>query len=311
MNNVLIGHSGFVGSNIKNSTNFDAVFNSKNIGKAYGLNPDLLVYSGVPAQKFVANQNPEADYQTILTAIDNIKKINPKKVVLISTIDVYKEPINVDEDSTMITDGLHPYGLNRLKLEQWVEENCADYLIVRLPALFGINLKKNFIYDLLNPIPSMLNEAKFTELSSESDLIAKSYVKQDNGFYTCVNKSKELENVFNDLNFTSLKFTDSRAVFQFYNLARLWNDINLFVDNGIKKANLVTEPISANDIYQYLYSKPFINEVNDNFPVYKLNTKHSDLFNNGTDKYMLSSKQILEEIKTFVERANNDETSNI
>ena len=145
---VLVGYTGFVGSNILKKTKFDMLFNSKNIEEAFGTNPDLLIYSGISAEKFLANKEPEKDYLNVLNAIENIKKINPKKLVLISTIDIYKKPINVDEETIIDTENLQPYGLNRYKLEQWVEENVKDYLIIRLPGLFGKNIKKNFIYDL-------------------------------------------------------------------------------------------------------------------------------------------------------------------
>lgn len=141
----LVGYTGFVGSNICLSNSFDGLYNSKNISESFGTNPDLLIYAGVRAEKFLANQFPEKDMENIKTAIANIKNINPKKLVLISTIDVYKNPVNVDEDTELEMEGLHPYGANRAYLEKWVQENISDYLIVRLPGLYGENLKKNFI----------------------------------------------------------------------------------------------------------------------------------------------------------------------
>ena len=41
--------------------------------------------------------------------------------------------------------------------------NFSNYLIVHLPGLYGKNIKKNFIYDLINIIPNMLKEDKFQE----------------------------------------------------------------------------------------------------------------------------------------------------
>ena len=90
---IIVGYTGFVGSNIAAEHKFDYSFNSKNIGDAFGTNPDLCVYSGVRAEKFLANNDPDGDMAVINNAIENIKKINPKRIVLISTIDVYKNPI--------------------------------------------------------------------------------------------------------------------------------------------------------------------------------------------------------------------------
>ena len=69
----LVGYTGFVGSNILSEHKFEGLYDSKNVTEAYGTNPDLLVYSGVPAQKFLANKKPEKDFEIIKNAINNIK----------------------------------------------------------------------------------------------------------------------------------------------------------------------------------------------------------------------------------------------
>lgn len=69
MKKFLIGYTGFVGSNLNMQSKFDGLYASHNIEQAYGTNPDLIVYSAVPAQKFLANKEPNKDYQTIENAI--------------------------------------------------------------------------------------------------------------------------------------------------------------------------------------------------------------------------------------------------
>ena len=130
-----MGYTGFVGSNIYAAGDFDAVYNSKNIEKAYGTEPDLLIYAGLRAEKYLANNAPEKDMELIYQAEKNIMRIAPKKLVLISTIDVFKAPRNVDENSVIDTENLHPYGYNRYQLEIWVRENYPDSLIIRLPGV--------------------------------------------------------------------------------------------------------------------------------------------------------------------------------
>ena len=51
---ILVGYTGFVGSNIYDAAKdqMDAVYNSKNIEQAYGTNPDLLIYAGLRAEKY-------------------------------------------------------------------------------------------------------------------------------------------------------------------------------------------------------------------------------------------------------------------
>tara|TARA_B100001250_G_C19814554_1_gene797593 strand:- start:4395 stop:4970 length:576 start_codon:yes stop_codon:yes gene_type:complete len=74
-------------------------------------------------------------------------KIN--KLILISTIAVYPNPINVDEDSQIDNAKLNYYGQNRLNLELQLKKRFKT-TILRLPALFGNGLKKNVLYDLIH-----------------------------------------------------------------------------------------------------------------------------------------------------------------
>jgi len=301
----LVGYTGFVGSNLAASCEFEGLYDSKNVKEAYGTNPELLVYSGVPAQKFIANKYPEEDLKIIENAIYNIKQINPKKIVLISTIDVYKEPINVDEDSEITLEDLQPYGKNRYHLEEWVKSNFEDYLIVHLPGLYGKNIKKNFIYDIIHVIPNMLKEDKFKELVQKDNFINDFYELQDNGFYKCKEISKEeiieLKKYFNKIGFSALNFTDSRGVYQFYNLKYLWQHICIALENNIKVLNLATEPIEVSELYKYIYNKDFKNEIATQIPNYNYKTKYSKLFN-GKDGYIFDKQFVLEDIKKFVEK---------
>ena len=301
----LVGYTGFVGSNIAAAGAFDGLYNSKNIASAFGTNPDLLIYSGVRAEKFLANKFPRQDFDTVKEAFENIGKINPKKLVLISTIDVYKRPVLVDECSEMDLNELHPYGLNRYLLEQMVQTAGIDCLIIRLPGLFGTGIKKNFIYDMINLIPAALNEQKFAELSQKESSLQQYYSLDEYGFYKCRALADEektkLKAVFSEIGFTALNFTDSRAQFQFYNLAHLWADIQNAVAKNIKILNIATEPITASELYYYLFGKEFLNEITDNPPVYDFRTNHADSFG-GNDGYIQSKAEILEEISTFVSK---------
>lgn len=309
----IVGFTGFVGSNICLSTDFDKYYNSKNIQDAYGSKPDVLVYSGVRAEKFLANKNPVKDYEIVLNAINNIKRIAPKKIVLISTIDVYKNPVMVDEDTRVDTVDLQPYGFNRYHLENWVESNFKDYLILRLPGLYGDNLKKNFLFDLINIIPSMLKEDKFLEISANNPFIIDFYKKSDNGFYKCIDlnnaERSSLKEFFLGLGFSALNFTDSRASFQFYNLKYLWNHIEVAMKNGIKKLNLATEPVKIEEIYQRIMGSEFKNEITDNPPEYNFKSKFAELFS-GTNGYIFNKEFVLNDINNYVKGYIN-ETVNI
>jgi nucleoside-diphosphate-sugar epimerase len=145
----IIGYTGFVGSNLIHQCQYDEFYNSKNIDEIVNQEFDLLVCSGAPAAKWIANQQPIKDRENIQLLISCLKKVKSKKVILISTVDVYKSPNQVDEDTPIIGEGLHYYGQHRWELEVFIRENF-DALIVRLPGLFGRGLKKNIIYDLIH-----------------------------------------------------------------------------------------------------------------------------------------------------------------
>lgn len=304
MREILVGHTGFVGSNLNREHNFDMVFNSKNIGEAYGTNPDLLVYAGVTAQKFIANKNPEEDLNIIKNAICNIEKINPKKLVLISTIDVFSKTDHVTEDSEDCFEEEQAYGKNRRYLEEWVADHIQDYLIVRLPGLYGKNIKKNFIYDLIYYIPSLLKSSKLKELSEKDKDILNYYVEDKNDFYRVkplnFEEKEDLKKILKKVEFSALNFTDSRGSFQFYNLSYLWNHIEQALKNNIRVLHLATEPITIHELYKYLYNEEFVNEISNSIPNYNFKTKYSDLMN-GKNGYIFDKKFILKDIKKFVE----------
>lgn len=306
---ILVGYTGFVGSNIyaRARNRIDGVFNSHNIEKAYGLEPELLVYAGLRAEKFLANQSPERDLELILQAEDNIQRINPRKLILISTVDVYTNPAGVAEESSVLDAagaGIQPYGLNRYYLEAWVRKNYPDALIIRLPALYGVNIKRNFIYDFINVIPAMLKESKYNELCAKEPKLKDYYELQDNGFYKCRVLAKEdkgpLRQIFKELGFTALNFTDSRNIYQFYPLRRLWGDIQTALDANLTLLNAVTEPISASELFKYITGGSFKNEFAAVPVRYDVKSLYADKFG-GQNGYIYTKADILDDIKSFVD----------
>ena len=148
--NALIGSSGFVGSTLIHQHIFDTLFRSTNIGEIEGRSFNFVVCSAAPAQKWIANREPDADLQNMKGLINHLKTIHCTKFVLISTVDVFKNSVDADEETPVAEEGLHPYGLHRRLLEKFVEERFSDHLIVRLPGLVGPGLRKNVIFDFLN-----------------------------------------------------------------------------------------------------------------------------------------------------------------
>ena len=150
MQNALIGFSGFVGGTLLKQAHFSALYRSTNIDQIKDHEFNVVVCAGAPAQKWIANRDPTDDRRKIDALINHLRTIKCKTFILISTVDVFKEPFGVDEFTTIDDSGLHAYGHHRRLLEKFVEQHFPSYLIVRLPGLVGPGLRKNVIFDLLN-----------------------------------------------------------------------------------------------------------------------------------------------------------------
>jgi len=149
MPDALIGHTGFVGGNLLRQRAFDDTYNSSNIEAIRGRRYGTIVCSAMPAEKWKANRDPERDRATLDRLTACLGEAEAEHVVLISTVDVYARPVDVDEDTPVDPASASAYGRHRHLLEQFVRERF-DCTIVRLPALFGPGLKKNVVYDLLH-----------------------------------------------------------------------------------------------------------------------------------------------------------------
>ena len=136
--NAIIGYTGFVGSNLIEQMEFDHMYNSKNIEEILNKKYELIVCSGIPSIKWYANKNPNDDLSNIVKLIEILKSVECDRIIHISTIDACKLPIE-------------PYGENRLHAEIELQNIFGEKLtVIRLPSLFGKNLKKNILYDLIN-----------------------------------------------------------------------------------------------------------------------------------------------------------------
>lgn len=245
----LIGYTGFVGSNLLRQRPFDDCFNSSNIGQIVDRCFDLVIVAGARAEKWKANADPERDLDNIERLIRALSRVEARKVVVISTVDVFIEPVGVNEDSPTPMQPLHAYGRHRRRLEEVISARF-DAHVIRLPGLYGEGLKKNVIFDFLH----------------------------DN----------EVEKI------------DSRGVFQFYPIDRLWRDITLAIDNELPLVHLSTEPVSVADIAREAFELEFVNEVSATPARYDVQTKYAAVFG-GHGVYIEDKMRELNGIKAFVD----------
>lgn len=149
MKTALIGYTGFIGSNLDKQFNFSHKYNTKNINEINNQEFDELVFAGLPGMKWWANSNPKIDKNIIEEMMRTLENVHAKKVIYISTIDVYENPIDVDED-TPVSFNHQPYGANRSLFEKFMLSRYKDCTSIRLPITFGSNFKKNYLFDLIN-----------------------------------------------------------------------------------------------------------------------------------------------------------------
>lgn len=252
LENALIGYTGFVGATLMRQADFTALYRSTNIGDIRGKTFDTVVCAGAPGLKWKANACPDEDRAAIATLIDCLDRIDCKRLVLISTVDVFADPVGVDEATTVEQAALKPYGLHRRMLEEFVAGRFENTLTVRLPGLVGAGLRKNLVYDL----------------------------KHGNG----------------------VERIDPRGVFQFYPMDRLWRDIGVASDAGLRLVHLTAEPVSVEQVALEGFGVRLA-QAFDGAPVrYDFQTRHAALFG-ASGMYQYSKADTLAAVRDYARAA--------
>jgi hypothetical protein len=261
----LIGHTGFVGGALLRQTRFDACFNSANIAAIEGHAFGTLVCAAAPGSMLEANRAPERDAAQIDALIAQLAKVRAERFVLISSIAVLADFAGGDDEGTQAFQHELAYGRHRRALEAFVESQFASSLIIRLPALFGHGLRKNFLFDLMNPVPSLLTEAKRDALINALDPALASWttalyapdpvtglLKLDRAALIADRRRAALEDAVTALDASATQFHHPDTTYQYYPIDRLWRDIGIALDAGLSHLHLVAEPLTAATIHQHL-----------------------------------------------------------
>jgi nucleoside-diphosphate-sugar epimerase len=149
MSKALIGSSGFVGTTLLGQFGgFSHCYRSSNIESIRGETFDLVVCAGAPAQKWIANADPDGDRANLDRLWESLQQLRCRRFVLISTVDVYPSPTGVDELTHIDPQQLQAYGRHRYRLENRVRSLFPVHHVMRLPGLVGKGLRKNALFDL-------------------------------------------------------------------------------------------------------------------------------------------------------------------
>ena len=306
----LIGHTGFVGSTLQRQAKFLHTFNRSNIGKlANAPRFEIAVCAAAPGSMLQANSHPDEDLALIRGLMDDLSKLRTQKLILISSIAVLSDFAAGYDESTACFQTSLPYGMHRRALELF----CADRFdthIVRLPALFGRGLRKNFVFDLVNPIPSLLSQERFQQIERKTGLLLSSELRTfythdkttgllrlDRELLNCSISRKGLEAALTDAELSATWFHNPESSFQYYDVSQLWDDIMQLVSAGIQEIHFASEPLLAAHIYKRLFGA---NMPKTGARIHRedMRTLHADLWNrNGP--YIFSADDVLDRLERF------------
>lgn len=261
----LIGHTGFVGGALLRQAAFAACYNSATIAGIDGRRFATVVCAAAPGSMIEANRSPERDRAQIDRLIERLSTIRADRFVLISSIAVLADFAGGDDESTSAFQHELAYGRHRRALEAFVERHFPHSLIVRLPALFGHGLRKNFVFDLINPVPSMLTAEKRDWLVDQLDqplaaLVTALYAhdaatglfRLDRAALNADRRRRALDAAVTELGASATQFHHPDTTYQYYAIDRLWRDIGIALDAGLSCIHLVAAPLSAGAIHQRL-----------------------------------------------------------
>lgn len=261
----LLGATGFVGGALLRQRDFDACFNSRNISEIAGQAFGTVVCAAAPGSMLEANTTPERDLAHIHGLIEQLSKVSADRFILISSIAVLSDFAGGHEEGTNDFQETLPYGRHRRELEAFIEDHFAQSLVVRLPALFGKGLRKNFLFDLLNPVPSMLTGDKLAALRAAlnpelRDWVGQLYVEDqatplwrlERASLNSDARRSDLDAAVIDHGYCATQFHNRETTYQYYEIDRLWRDIGIALEADLSHLHCASEPLKAKDIHMRL-----------------------------------------------------------
>lgn len=306
----LVGYSGFVGNLLQRQRAFSGLFNSRNLLELVGRQYDTLICCAAPATMWAANQNPQADRENLLAIAATLKQASVQRLVLISTIAVFDDCAAGYTESSAQYEAQKAYGSNRHMLEVELGRHFAKHHIIRLPALFGAGLKKNFIFDLANPLPSFIRSEKFRSIQSQITPAVMRYLERSYRFrpdlemyeldrrgVAASGGQADLESAFEDMSFVARNFTNSSSQFQFYNVERLARDIDWAIEQDVAVLNICSEPLEAGEVCLELTGRQFSNDEPP-IVVEDVRSDYAERFA-GQTNYLYDRANVLADLKAF------------
>tara|TARA_A100001035_G_C27787036_1_gene504988 strand:- start:1444 stop:2382 length:939 start_codon:yes stop_codon:yes gene_type:complete len=307
MKKCLIGYSGTVGTALLRQSKFFYKFNSKNIYKIKNNEYDLVVCCAANGSMIKANSNPKHDLQNIKKLLNHIKYIKAKYFFLISTIQIFENVSEKNYETSKKFNNKIPYGKNRLYLEKALKRKFDNLYIIRLPSIFDKHIKKNFLYDLKNPLPNFFDNNRYKKLIQNTKkeylikLIKKAY-KYEGIFYVLNKKKlnssqiKTLREHLINLNLHSATLTNKNSLFQYYYLGNLWKDIKMMIKYKIKILNASCNPLKASYLHK-LFTGRYMKENQSKIYNAQMRSIHSEYWGKKKNSFLYKKNEIIDQIR--------------
>jgi len=104
--------------------------------------------------------------------------------------------------------------------------------------------------------------------------------------------------IYDLINNNQIEKIDSRSVFQFYNVSRLWRDIRIAAGARLPLVHLATEPVSMAEVARCVFGMEWVNHLPCIPPNYDLRTRYAELFG-GSSGYICHKMRVLAELAEF------------
>jgi nucleoside-diphosphate-sugar epimerase len=160
----ILGGKGFVGSGYARVCEASGrkyqVIDRGNYASFVGQHCDVLINAAGNSKKFLARQNPVADFDTSVRAVHaSLVDFCCDTYVLVSSADVYPDsssPATTSESQFLEVPEMSPYGFHKYLAELCVRHAAKRWIIARCGGFVGPLMKKNPIYDILHGGPLWL-----------------------------------------------------------------------------------------------------------------------------------------------------------
>lgn len=94
---------------------------------------------------------------------------------------------------------------------------------------------------------------------------------------------------------------DARGIYQYYNLAHIWADIQTALDHQLSVVNFATAPTTVAEVAKVVFGLDFSQTTlpDDKLPHFDMYTKHAEAYGKS-GHYLATKDEVLADIKTYV-----------